>query len=248
MAQDHMTYYANKKRKAVMTKEGDWVFFKIRPHKQVSLPTKLHPKLLARYYGPFLVEKRVRPMAFKMQLPETVRIHPIFHVSQLKIAIGAHHVEGTLLVELQVDPHVYQPMKVLQKRTIQHQGKELPQVLIQWQEGGLEGATWEEVQYIKQQFPYFNLEDKVDVEEAGNVRKLQSWWRSLRRGVGATDEDDCVIPSLCFCDLGFARERLVMMLVVLHYCSTNRASGLKEISSSLDFDLLSFRLMVADGE
>ncbi|KOM49971.1 hypothetical protein LR48_Vigan08g079800 [Vigna angularis] len=34
----------------------------------------------------------------------------------------------------------------------------------------------------------------------------KSWWRSLRRGVGATDEDDCVIPSLCFCDLGFARE------------------------------------------
>ncbi|WVY90948.1 hypothetical protein V8G54_036462 [Vigna mungo] len=89
------------------------------------------------------------------------------------VAIRNHQVEGALPTELQEDRHTYIPLKVLQRRNQQPHGKEIPQLLIQWQEGGLEGATWEEKHYIRPQFPNFNLEDKVDVGEEGNVRPLQ---------------------------------------------------------------------------
>lgn len=46
----------------------------------------------------------------------------------------------------------------------------------------MESATWEDKQYIKQQFSDFNLEDKVDVEEEGNVRKLKVYERRNKKG------------------------------------------------------------------
>ena len=50
-------------------------------------------------------------------------------------------------------------------------------MLVKWQEGGLEAATWEDISTIQNQFPKFNLEDKIVKAVAGNVRK-----RSNERG------------------------------------------------------------------
>lgn len=63
-AQEQMSKYANVHRKVSNIKVGDKVFLKIRPHRQSSMPTKLHPKLAARYYGPFPVIKQVGAVAF----------------------------------------------------------------------------------------------------------------------------------------------------------------------------------------
>ncbi|XP_047179137.1 uncharacterized protein LOC124845982 [Vigna umbellata] len=115
-AQDQMTQYANKKRVEAKIKEGDWVFLKIRPHRQTSMPTRLHPKLSTRYYGPFLVEKQIGYVAFRLQLSETSRVHHVFHVFQLKLAIREHRVKGALPTELQDDRPMYTPLKVLQRR------------------------------------------------------------------------------------------------------------------------------------
>lgn len=65
------------------------------------MPTKLHPKLSAMYYGPYLVLKQVGTVAFQLQLPAQARIHPVFHVSQVKQVVGSHPVETELPQELQ---------------------------------------------------------------------------------------------------------------------------------------------------
>lgn len=82
-------FISNQHRKPSPIKVGDWVFLKIRPHRQVSMPSRLHPKLSARYHGPFLVLRQVGPVTFCLQLPEIARIHHAFHVSQLKQAVRA---------------------------------------------------------------------------------------------------------------------------------------------------------------
>lgn len=65
-AQSQMIRFANHHRKPSNIKVGDWVYLKIRPHRQVSMPTRLHPKLSARYYGPYLVLKQIGAVAFQL--------------------------------------------------------------------------------------------------------------------------------------------------------------------------------------
>lgn len=102
-AQEAMVKQANHNRKSVTIKVDDWVYLKIRPHKQTSMPTRIHPKLAARYYGPFKVVQQVGKVAFRLLLSETARVHPVCHVSQLKLAIGARSIEKELPSDLHME-------------------------------------------------------------------------------------------------------------------------------------------------
>nr|KYP38719.1 hypothetical protein KK1_040019 [Cajanus cajan] len=170
-AQDHMRQYANTHRKSSIIKPGDWVYLKIRPPRQVSMTTKLHPKLLARYYGPYLVLRQIGAVAFQLQPPEQSQIHPVFHVSQLKLAVGNQPVDTEIPTELQEDSTTYQPHNILETRTLNKFGEQVQQFLIQWQGKSPEEATWENNTTIQHQFPDFNLEGRVASMEGGIDRQ-----------------------------------------------------------------------------
>lgn len=65
-AREKMRNFANAHRRPSNIKVGNMVFLKIRPHRRSSMPTKLHRKLAARYYGPFLVTKKIGAVAFQL--------------------------------------------------------------------------------------------------------------------------------------------------------------------------------------
>ena len=51
--------------------------------KDLPLPTVSH-KLAPRYVGPYTVLKIINPSALRLQLPSSLKVHPVFHVSQVK--------------------------------------------------------------------------------------------------------------------------------------------------------------------
>jgi len=135
------------------------------------MPTRLHPKLSARYYGPFRVWAQVGAVAYKLQLSDEAHIHPVFHVSQLKKAIGNERIEVTIPPEFKGLEEERILKEVLKTRVIDRQGETVKQVLIQREKGGTETATWEDLTTMQEQFPEAHLEDKVDLLEGRIVRQ-----------------------------------------------------------------------------
>ncbi|KAG6397792.1 hypothetical protein SASPL_144253 [Salvia splendens] len=85
-----------------------------------------------RFFGPFRIEARIGATAYRLQLPASTRIHPVFHVSLLKRAIGEATSEATLPDELGVAALSFLPEKVLATRIDQREGGAVDQVLIKW--------------------------------------------------------------------------------------------------------------------
>ncbi|MCH79728.1 Ty3/gypsy retrotransposon protein, partial [Trifolium medium] len=166
-AQERMKNQADKRRVERSFNCGDWVFVKLRAHRQQSLVTRINAKLAAKYYGPYPVIEKIGAVAYKLKLPEESRVHPVFHVSLLKKAVGNYHEEEVLpdLMEEQIE--VYYPESVLATRKMKQSGEEISQLLIHWKGKNVEEATWEDELMIRSQFPKFDLEDKVNIEGGG---------------------------------------------------------------------------------
>jgi hypothetical protein len=95
-AQGKMKQQADKKRCDKSFEIGEWVFVKLRAHRQQSVVSRINAKLAARYYGPYPEVERIGAVAYKIKLPEGSRVHPVFHVSLLKKAVGSYQEEDTL--------------------------------------------------------------------------------------------------------------------------------------------------------
>jgi len=169
-AQTLMKKYADQKRVHVEFKVGELVFVKLQPYRQHSVALRKNQKLGLRYFGPFPVIQRIGPVAYKLSLPPTAKIHPVFHVSLLKPCKGEHqqpYLPLPLLMH-ELGP-VIQPLKVLQSRVILRADQHIPQVLVQWEALDISKATWEDMSTMQREYPHFNLEDKVDFHGGRNV-------------------------------------------------------------------------------
>ncbi|XP_022858060.1 uncharacterized protein LOC111378985 [Olea europaea var. sylvestris] len=160
---------------------GDLVYLKLRHYCQKSMAKRHSEKLSLWYYGPFEVESRVGQVAYKLKLPVTAAIHPVFHIFQLRKAIGDLQPVSALPSQLAATGEfITEPETVLGVRPNPTNRTAGPDVLIKWKNLPEFEATWEPFETIRGQFPSFHLEDKVDFGPAGYDRP-QIWFTYARR-------------------------------------------------------------------
>ena len=165
-AQDRMRVQANKHRRERNFEVGDLVFLKLKQNRQHSVMSRVSPKLSAKYYGPFEVVERIGEVAYRLNLPPSSKIHPVFHVSLLKKAVGKYKVGEVLPTGLEDDrAELMIPELILATRSNTKRGETKKQVLVQWKGQLVEEATWEDEVTIRSQFPGFSLGDKALFQE-----------------------------------------------------------------------------------
>nr|GEV87650.1 hypothetical protein [Tanacetum cinerariifolium] len=119
------------------------VYLKLQPHRQVSIRQGEQHKLSPKYYGPFKVAKSIREVIYRLELPNSSQIHPVFHISQLKKCHGKDHGVG-VLPQLREDGLLENtPMSILKRRLGKVNNKPVMFVLIQWTNKLVEEATLE---------------------------------------------------------------------------------------------------------
>ena len=97
--------------------------------KQAKKDNKLSPK----YYGPYKDFQNIGTMAYKLELPASSWVHPVFHVSCLKKVIGENLPIQTILPKLEEEGKIIlEPEAVTETRTRQLQNRSISEYLIKW--------------------------------------------------------------------------------------------------------------------
>jgi hypothetical protein len=147
---------------------GDMVYLKLQPYVQSSLVKRANHKLVFKYFGLFPVEAKVGAVAYKLQLPASSNIHPVFHVSLLKKAIGPHLQVSSNLPLLSENLQI--PEKILQRCQVRRPSGDKLQFLIKWAQWPEELATWEDVDSLKLRFPDHEAWGQASSKGGENVR------------------------------------------------------------------------------
>ena len=164
-AQQLMKNNADKHRRDLEFAVGTWVYLKLRPYRQQSVVKRPCQKLAAKFYGPYQVLERVGKAAYRLQLPTGSKIHPVFHISQLKQVLGSHHQVLPLPDSFsENDELILTPETILDTRYNQHG---LLEALVSWRGLPPHESSWEKFKELIRQFPSLSLEDKLVCDGGG---------------------------------------------------------------------------------
>jgi hypothetical protein len=91
-------------------------------------------KLSPRFYGPFQIVRKVGTVAYELNLPAGSSIHPVFHVSQLKLKLGRAVAPISQLPPITTQGVVQaEPEEVLDRRTRKVHNRAMVELLVRWQ-------------------------------------------------------------------------------------------------------------------
>jgi hypothetical protein len=162
-AKAHQKSYADKRRQPLYFQVEDYVYLKVSPMKGVSR-FKVKGKLAPWYIGPFPILEQCGPVAYRLQLPETLSaVHNVFHVSQLKKCLRV--LDQTVEVaDVSLEPDLTyseHPIRVLDQKDRITRRRTLKFYNIQWNQHTEDEATWETQDFLETNFPGFLASSKL---------------------------------------------------------------------------------------
>ena len=173
--QEEMKRYVDRGRKETeVWKKGDRVLLSTKDLVFKERPTK---KLTERYVGPYVIEEVVSSNAVKLQLPSSMRIHPVVNVSWIvryKEQIKGQKKEEGKPVEVE-RVEEWEVEKILNKKKM----RGVEKYLVWWKDFTVEGDTWERKENLKnaeeliEEFERGKVVVRQQVEEEGEYKRME---------------------------------------------------------------------------
>ncbi|KAK6220785.1 reverse transcriptase domain protein [Colletotrichum tabaci] len=140
LVRERMKKYANTSRIGGPSfEEGDSAYL-IRRNIKTKRPSD---KLDYKKLGPFEILKKVSPVNYKLKLPDTMKIHPVFHIALLEPAPRGSHTEDCIIVEPNEPEYEVE-------RIIDHRNEDgHDEYLIKWKGYGHEDNSWEPIKNLQ---------------------------------------------------------------------------------------------------
>jgi hypothetical protein len=151
-AQQRQAHYANMKRQEVEFDVGEEVWLST-----VNLRIENRaPKLASKFIGPFKVRRRIGEVAYELELPPSMKIHPVFHVSKLrKNKDGSENFPGREIpdrpppVVAENGKEEYEVKQIVNKRIRRRGKKEVEEYLVLWKGYPDHERTWQNAEDLK---------------------------------------------------------------------------------------------------
>ncbi|GJY42702.1 putative reverse transcriptase domain-containing protein [Tanacetum coccineum] len=163
-ARDRQKSYADNRRKPLYLEVGDQVLLKVSPWKGVISFGK-KGKLALRYVGPFEIIKKIRPVAYRLRLPEELSsAHDIFHVSNLKKCLADANLHVPL-DKIQVDKtlsFVEEPVEIIDREVKSLKRSKISIVKVRWNSKRGPEFTWEREDHMKAKYPRLFVDGAVE--------------------------------------------------------------------------------------
>ena len=148
-SQRRMKKWADTSRRPLEFDVGDQVMLKLTPQvwKKVSRKTA-HKGLIQKYDGPFKIVRRIGRLAYQLELPARLKLHPVFHVSFLK-KFNEDTTDPTRKARVRAPPTVRKQYTEVAEEILDHRTEGASRknrrtfYLIKWKGKALEEATWE---------------------------------------------------------------------------------------------------------
>ena len=178
LAQKRQATYADQARREVELHAGQRVLLSTH---HLNLKSKEQTKkLLSKYIGPFAVKRVISPVAYELELPNTLQIHPVFHISKLKLAsessLGTYPARDSCPDPARPPPEfvnedgqeVWEVEAVLNKRTQKAgRNRQIIEYLVKWKGYPTYEATWQPASQLCEAM------DAVQAYEDSNRRSRQ---------------------------------------------------------------------------
>ena len=159
-AQEQQSRYANQKRREETFAVGNMVLLSAAHINLASQSRRPSVKLQPKYLGPYEITKTISPVAYQLNLPDDLRIHPVFHVSLLKRytpndseTFPGRNIPPPPPITVN-DQLEYEVERLLDKRTRKFGRHQRIEYLVKWKGYPEYDATWE---------PIANLENAQDI-------------------------------------------------------------------------------------
>jgi hypothetical protein len=141
-AQDKQRYYFDKKVNPVSFSVGQEVLLGT---KNINLKHPGSNKLLPRWIGPFPIIEQIGSVAYKLQLPDTMkRLHPVFHASLLTNYVPGRDIKPLPPILMDDGSLEYEVERIIDSRTTRKKGKrKITEYYIKWLGYDHSYDTWE---------------------------------------------------------------------------------------------------------